>query len=662
MKIIQRIDSNPRQAELLFTALEKYPGCFTDVWLNTAYGYPSNEVHSKTADYYAGLANKFREKGIGVSLQLSNTIGHGTYMSSLDCSALVYEGSPVRKIVGQDGKVCEFGFCWNDRFFRDYILEHVRDYVAKVRPQGFWIDDDFRAINHAPVSFGCFCDDCMARFNSLHGTAYSRDELVEDFLHGDISVRENFINFTRDSMADFMREICLAVHESCPETAVAYQNGANGVFTGPDHAHLFDVMYRTTGHAPMYRAGGGASFDHNPNEIIDKSICLDWQHSKLPEYVTCKCPEIENIPNTALGKTMRGVALETSLYLASGATGISYAMLGNLPENPDFYEKGFRLFAQQHKYWEDLAKISETSVHGGLTYAHSKTAHLRPLSAEANMFEFNGENFGCARSLMRWGVAVSYAERENGVFILHPEAASQMSTEELGRLLSKNVITDCETALMLQEKGIDLGIEARPLSELEILRSREIYSDHPVNRVGKDRFSSSFFSPGSVNHYAVTGLPEGAEPLGVYAKMDGTPTPEVTNAVFSTSDGGKWAVIGYSLWKYLVPSSQRDRILNIADYIGGNALAARILDPVQSYLLPRVDKISGKTLSVSHVNCTIEPQNDLRILIRNPAGKNFRLVSQYDGEFTPYFEETPEGCIVTVPQVSPWSMVTVFCE
>ena len=190
MQIIQRVDTNPRQAELLFDALEKYPNSFTDVWLNTAYGYPKNEVHSRAADYYADLAKKFRDRGIGVSLQLSNTIGHGTYMSSRDCSALVYEGSPVRKLVGHDGKVCEFGFCWNDRYFRDYILEHVSDYVAKIQPKAFWIDDDFRATNHAPVSFGCFCENCIADFNALNGTSFSREELVSEYLHGDVSVRE----------------------------------------------------------------------------------------------------------------------------------------------------------------------------------------------------------------------------------------------------------------------------------------------------------------------------------------------------------------------------------------------------------------------------------------------------------------------------------------
>ena len=54
MKIIQRIGSDPALLELLLEMQEKHPGCFTDVWLNTAYGYPKNEDHAKVADELAG--------------------------------------------------------------------------------------------------------------------------------------------------------------------------------------------------------------------------------------------------------------------------------------------------------------------------------------------------------------------------------------------------------------------------------------------------------------------------------------------------------------------------------------------------------------------------------------------------------------------------------
>jgi hypothetical protein len=132
MKIIQRIGSDPALLELLLEMQEKHPGCFTDVWLNTAYGYPKNEDHAKVADELAEAAQRLREKGIRVSMQLSNTLGHGQYMMLRDCSGLVFEGSPVRKMVGHDGVQAEYAFCWNDPYFRNYLTEHVRDYMKNV--------------------------------------------------------------------------------------------------------------------------------------------------------------------------------------------------------------------------------------------------------------------------------------------------------------------------------------------------------------------------------------------------------------------------------------------------------------------------------------------------------------------------------------------------
>jgi len=656
MKIIQRMSFKKKHEEYLFKALEDHPDSFTDVWINTLYGYPTNKAHSDAADYYRDLAEKFRAKGIKVSLQLSNTIGHGAYSSARDCSGLIYPGSPAKRLVGHDGTVCEYCFCYNDRYFRDYIITHVCDYVAKIRPAEFWIDDDFRAVNHAPVDFGCFCDDCLAKFNSLNDLNFTREELTDKFLT-DVSVREKYIEFIRNSMAEFMEEICHAVHKNCEETVIGLQNGDNGVFAGSDFNHLFDVMLNVTGHSPMYRAGAGAYWDHNPNEFLDKYHSLDFQHSKLPSYVEEKCPEIENLPNTFLGKTMTGTALETSIYLAGGATGISYALLGPATEDYNFYKEGFALFEKQRPYWEKLSSVSKRSIHGGVTYAHTKKAHLRKLTDKDDFYSFKPEFYDGAVSMRRWGLTFGYDYRDNGVCLLHPWDAKHMTDEEITSLLSKNVITDGESVKILQDRGFDMQLKLRPLTEGECLSFTEVFTEHTVNNVGADSFFCTFFSPGQSNHYAITDIPEGSEPLGYYDKIPSA----YTNVIIPVKEGAKWAVCGYALWKHIVPSFQRNRIFNILDYIAPSALVARPLSPVQSFVLSRVDKNTGKTLAVSILNCTIEPQSQIKILIRNPEIKSFTFISQYDGELPLTYEETSDGFIVTIPKLSPWSIGTVFC-
>jgi hypothetical protein len=130
--------------------------------------------------------------------------------------------------------------------------------------------------------------------------------------------------------------------------------------------------------------------------------------------------------------------------------------------------------------------------------------------------------------------------------------------------------------------------------------------------------------------------------------------------VMNTAQGGKWAIVACDLWKGVVPSTQRGRILNIVDYISGG-MSAKILSPIQALLMPRVDLL-GNTLSASVVNCTIGKADNIKLLIRRPTSKRFYFMSQYNGECELHPEKTDDGYIVTIPQIDPWSVGTVFCE
>ena len=65
------------------------PGSCDEVWLATSYGFPPLDVHRDMAARLAVVAEQLRAAGLRVSLQISNTIGHGQYMAARDCSGLV---------------------------------------------------------------------------------------------------------------------------------------------------------------------------------------------------------------------------------------------------------------------------------------------------------------------------------------------------------------------------------------------------------------------------------------------------------------------------------------------------------------------------------------------------------------------------------------------
>lgn len=55
------------------------PNAFDEVWLGTLTGLPPLEQHAECARRNALAADKFRELGVGVSLQVCETFGHRGY-------------------------------------------------------------------------------------------------------------------------------------------------------------------------------------------------------------------------------------------------------------------------------------------------------------------------------------------------------------------------------------------------------------------------------------------------------------------------------------------------------------------------------------------------------------------------------------------------------
>ncbi len=669
MKLIQRLSSDFFHSEVLDSLLAvraRHEGCFDGVWLNTLYGYPPMEAHKKAAEQCALSSEKLRAAGVSVSMQISNTIGHGQYMARRDCSGLLFEGSPVRKMVGHEGECSDYCFCWNDPYFRRYVCESTQLYAEAIQPKDVWIDDDFRANNHRPVMYGCFCEDCLAAFNEKHGTSFTRETLVAEILHGDIAVRKNWIGFVRDGIASFAEEICKAVHEVCPDAAFGLQSYAHGCYSGSGHDFIYDRMVEVTGKAPIFRPGGGAFHDHDPNRIIDKMLSMSFQVSLEPEYVKVICPEIENLSTLAMGKTMHGTAMETSLYFATGATDMSYAMLGRLAEPLAHHEKGLALFSEQRPYWEKLAAMSATTHAGGVSYAMPRESFLRTLPADGTMDDLSKEPYGGITLLARQGVPLIY-ETACEAFILRESVAKMMTDTELKALLKKNVVADAAAIDEMQSRGIDLGFEMYEEEVLTKMLLSELYTDHPVNDVDATFFAPSFFADGDTNFKVMTKVPSGCEVIGVYGELPQRGPLEIapdapngySSVVFTTSEGGKWAVLACGLMKDLLPAGHRARLLNLLDYISGG-MPARILSRYdQALVIPRVDE-NGKTVGVSLLNCTIGPEEDIKLLIRNPKAEKFTFDSQYDGMFDLPYEKTEDGYIVTIPCLTAWSVGTVF--
>lgn len=657
--LTQRLGSEAQKDPLFVTELigmiTRNGGSCDEVWLATDYGFPSLDKHRASAAILANTAERFREAGIRVSLQLSNSIGHGQYMSRRDCSGLVYEGSPVQNIVGHDGVAAKYCFCWNGEHLRHYVKEEIQAYVSAIRPHTLWLDDDLRVSHHDPAVFCCFCPVCMARFNEEYGHAFDREGLVRA-INDDKRIRAQHIEFVRKSLAAFVYELGTWVHEAAPECRLGLQTYIKkGGYIGYGYEFLYDAMYRSTGIPPASRPGGGMYDDYSPADFVTKGEDLMYQMHMLPDYVTEIRPEIENLPFVAYGKSVGGTAFETSYYMAAGATDMSYSDMMTANEDMDYYEGLFRSFAAHRGYWKRLSECNKVTTQGGLVFALPKTAYLADNRED---FDYTNEYFDGAQGYRFFNIPVAFRPREDSVFLLDSKNARVMSDGEIEALLARPVFADAGVARILTARGFDCGADAIPL---DIRFRAEQISDAKENGPAKGRTNGGQFR--RTDGFAVLPRSEGAILLGHYthASPEGRVVEDnVSGAIVTTGKGARWAFYGFDMWTRTVPTFLRDRVLAIAEAIGGKRQCVEMVTPYQAILLPRIDA-EGKLLCVSVVNVTVADSGELTLTVRDPTSRRAVLMGQYREESEIPLEKNEEGgYTVRIPGVHPWSVSTVF--
>ena len=673
MKIAHRLGAHCEDEYIdnYIERIVKYKGSGDEVWFATLYGFPTLEKHKEYAKKCGEAAKKFRDNGIKVSMQLSNSIGHGLYMSSADCTGVVYEGSPIEPLVGFDGESTQYSFCWRGDYFKSYVKEQLKYYMNEIMPESVWFDDDYRIQNHFPVKFGCFCDNCIKKFNEENKSSFTREELVEEILHGDLKWREAWIKFIREGLYKLTYELGKLICDIRPGTERGWQGCSHGAYDGYGFAHIFDAMRDASGKPAMVRPGGGvaAYVDHDPHLLLEKNLHINWQNAMLPDYVKVKCPEVENLPFTAFGKTAAGTAFETSLYLVSGNTDMSYSMLMHVKEPWAFYDQFFKLYSEHRKYWERLSEANKDTYQTGLQYFISKDIWKKELAEDEGFDELNKEPVADILQFLRWGMPISYDKKDDSVLILYPESAKCISKEDVEYLKGKNVVTDGEAMDILISRGFDFGIKTKAMDVFDTIKIHEIFEKHPVNEGMPSSYSQSYHAKGRVGAFAVEPTWGDVELIAKYntsrnvksyTSMEDMPLG-MSELILKNKEGGKWAIFAYSFWKYVIPTCKRNQILNAVNYISDNAICAKLETPVQAILLPRKNQ-KDKLSMVSVINCTIGESGEIVLRLKNVTGEKFTFMSQYNGEKELVFEKDGDDYLVTMPSLNPWSTGTIFID
>ena len=153
----------------------------------------------------------FHENGISFGLNPWMEIGH------LDRGRTLKEGQNFTTMVDMNGIRSELVACPLDEEWRKYYFDILTYYLQEVEPDMYWIEDDFRLHNHAPLEFGgCFCEHHVRAMNEKLGKQYTREELVTRiFAKGECTPeRKAWLDVSRETMSGLSAEIARVINES----------------------------------------------------------------------------------------------------------------------------------------------------------------------------------------------------------------------------------------------------------------------------------------------------------------------------------------------------------------------------------------------------------------------------------------------------------------
>lgn len=637
----------------LINVIKHNPGSVDEVWFATQYGYPPVSFHNKVADDIIKQADKFRKACVRVSLQVSNTVGHGEYIGSTDCSGLVYDGSPAEHLVGPDGTTAAYSFCWRGENFIKYMKDTLAAY-AKIKPHTIWFDDDFRPTHHTPIEYGCFCDKCIEKFNRLHKTDFTREALVKEINFGDIVWRERFIEFIKDGVGELMRELCKIIHKLLPGTYVGLQQGTMGGYVGDaGNSYLYKIIYEVTGYPMGVRPGGGAYTDQDMREFIKKGNEIERQARECQDFVTDIRPEIESLPYVSYGKSIPATCFESTYYLASGANAVSYAMMMRIREEYSWYEKFFNRFSEHKEYWKALSDINKKTVQSGVNAVYPDGRWRIKCK---NLFDYAKSDEANERILRYISLPISYNKTSDGPCIIHSDDAYRISDKTAEELLKHPVITDAATVDILIKRGFEFNIS---VEKIDTLKMCEKCTKHPINADIPQKEWNGKFS-GRREGWKITANDSSVEAVGVYysPNKDLSYANDIATAIITTSYNAKWAVFGFDIWNRIICTSRRNQIFNAVEYISGKPLDARLISSFCSIILPRKYK-DGKLASVSIVNCMPGESGEIEIKVNVPENTVVKYMSQYNGEGM--YTVGGDG-ILKLPGMAAWTIATVFFQ
>lgn len=485
-------------------------------------------------------AARLREEGISVSLNNWMEAGHGDRMI------------PHKKehnftyMVDHNGKTSHDVACPMDENWQNYFFPYLEYIVKELKPDTYWVEDDFRLHNHGGLDWGgCFCEKHMAEYNKRLNKNYTREEFVKKiFEKGKCNEeRKVWLEVSRDCLLDVAEKINAVVKKASPETDIGLMTSApeSHCMEGREWEKLFSTLCKD-GHKidrinlPTYIEITGKEYC---NRFNSKSMAvrafLDDDTIVLPEMENAIDPSV----HTKSPKFFRYM-LESSIPLC--LSGMTYSIFG-------FHGNGIVDYFGYNKAVKELKPYLQAVKDTGIRYK-DLTGVIVPIDEKASynkeiVNEFRDlmpNDFMAGGYLSSMGVNFKFSTEKsfkNKTVVLFGDNMDNFTNEQIIDTFKNNfVYLDGSGVLKLNERG---------LSDLISLKEFKIY-------YGGTAQSYEECATGEL----VCGLKRfrGGKSFGKYVSITYNDNVEIKanvyDSLFNVTGNGFAVGKGFAIWPYVI--------------------------------------------------------------------------------------------------------------
>jgi hypothetical protein len=581
------------------------PGAFDEValFIGWVHDYlPVYEMRKQMPTIHRAL-ERLRELDLTVGINVLTTLGHldeqGPRMPPMD----------VPPMVGHDGLVALCQACPRSAGLLEQTAERYR-LAALEAPAFIWVDDDMRMAHHRPINYGCFCEDCLAQFAARTGVERGREALVaelsRDLWPGANEVRQQWLDFLRDTMAAILRSAEQAIHAVDPAIELGFMGSdmACRGYSGGPLTHILEALSSADRPLVRLRPGGGAYLDYHPMDFVRKAHRIAFQNGagRGPNLGPIQS-ELESFPHQRATKSTPITLYEASSYIAAGCNGTAFNILGTRGEPLSDFAPLAAGIAGQRPFWHALAEACGDMPCTGYWPADApRHESRRPVGAAG--WPSGGDEHALYRvaELGDMGLPLADAAAAGDAVLLSGSQASGYSAEELRELLSGPVVMDGEALEWVERQGLTALVGVRRAAQLGG-HTLEEYSADPLNgeHAGRCRDARIAFFPGG-GSWELDPVGDGVRVLSrswTFANGPGEPCA----TLFANALGGRVAVLAYAPWLNNLLRANRWMLNAAAAWTARGAVPCQVLNPAR--VVPFLRR-EGDRLALALVNSSFE--------------------------------------------------------